>query len=96
VVALRHPLPRARPPFLGLLAGPRIGAYAYDALHTTIGPLAVLAFGFFAGIDLAVSIGLIWLAHVGLDQALGYGIRYPGSFAVTNLGRKGSRASTAI
>lgn len=75
--------------FLGFLAGPRIGAYAYDALHTTIGPLALLALGFFAGIDLALSIGLIWLAHVGLDRALGYGLRYPGNFAVTHLGPKG-------
>lgn len=75
--------------FLGFLAGLQIGAYAYDALHTTIGPLALLVFGFFAGVGLAVAIGLIWLAHIGLDRALGYGLRYPGSFALTHLGRKG-------
>lgn len=75
--------------FFGLLAGSRIGAYAYDALHTTIGPLALLMLGLFAGIDLAVSIGLIWLAHVGLDRVLGYGLRYPGNFTVTHLGLKG-------
>jgi hypothetical protein len=75
--------------FLGFLAGPRIGAYAYDALHTTIGPLALLAIGFFAETDLAIAIGLIWLAHVGLDRVLGYGLRYPGNIIVTHLGLKG-------
>jgi hypothetical protein len=73
--------------FAGYLAGPRIGAYAYDALHTTIGPLALGAAGVVAGERLAIEIALVWLGHIGMDRALGYGLKYPTAFKDTHLQR---------
>jgi hypothetical protein len=73
--------------FVGYAAGPRIGAYAYDALHTMIGPLALGAFGVVADERVAIEIALIWLAHIGVDRALGYGLKYPVSFNETHLQR---------
>jgi hypothetical protein len=34
-----------------------------------------------------VQLGLIWLAHVGADRLLGYGLKYPTGFRDTHLQR---------
>jgi hypothetical protein len=34
-----------------------------------------------------VQIALIWLAHLGLDRMLGYGLKYPTEFNDTHLQR---------
>lgn len=79
-------------PDLSMLAywkGPRMGAYVYNAFHTTPWPLALLAGGYAAGAALPVSLGLIWLAHIGMDRALGYGLKETSAFRDTHLGRIG-------
>lgn len=72
---------------VGYLAGPRIGAVAYDAAHTYVLPLALAAAGILAGPDLAVQLALIWVAHIGADRLLGYGLKYPTDFKDTHLQR---------
>ncbi|WP_081752446.1 DUF4260 domain-containing protein [Kallotenue papyrolyticum] len=74
---------------LGYLAGPRLGAIAYNTLHTTILPLLLLGWG---GLDrspppLLAAVALVWLAHIGMDRALGYGLKYPHAFTATHLQR---------
>ena len=66
---------------LGMLAGPRIGAGVYNAVHTMVGPLVLLGVGWWLGgsESLAVSVALVWLAHIGMDRLVGYGLRYPDS-----------------
>jgi hypothetical protein len=34
---------------------------------------------------------LIWLAHIGMDRSLGYGLKLPTAFQDTHLGRIGRR-----
>src|SRR5690606_29348552 len=75
--------------FAGYLAGPKVGAIAYNALHTAIGPIALALAGFALAAPLTLSIALIWLAHIGIDRALGYGLKYPAGFGFTHLGRIG-------
>ena len=72
---------------LGYLAGPRAGAVAYDAAHTSVLPVALGAVGVVAGADLAVQLALIWLLHIGADRLLGYGLKYPAGFKETHLQR---------
>jgi hypothetical protein len=72
---------------LGYLAGTRIGAIAYNVAHTTALPIVIGVTGLLAGSDLAISLGLIWLAHIGLDRAIGYGLKYPEGFKATHLAR---------
>jgi hypothetical protein len=36
--------------------------------------------------------GVIWCAHIGFDRALGYGLKYPGDFKMTHLGRIGFKS----
>ena len=64
--------------FMAYLAGPKIGAWAYNAMHSTIVPMAMLTVGFGFAPPLVLSLALIWLAHIGFDRALGYGLKYPG------------------
>ena len=78
--------------FVGYLAGPRVGAAAYNAAHTTVGPIALALVGVLAPSPLAVAIALIWLAHVGADRLLGYGLKYDAGFGFTHLGWIGRAA----
>jgi hypothetical protein len=75
--------------FLGYLAGPRAGAIAYNAAHSYIGPVALLAAGLLGEMPALLALGLIWCAHIGFDRALGYGLQYGGEFGATHLGRIG-------
>lgn len=73
--------------FAGYLAGPKVGAVAYNLAHTITIPLLLIAVGVTSQ-DLlpAASFGLIWLAHIGFDRAIGYGLKYPDGFTHTTLG----------
>lgn len=77
--------------FAAYLAGPRWGAAAYNAVHGEILPLALGALGLAMQADRLEALALIALAHVGLDRALGYGLKYASAFGDTHLGRLGHR-----
>ena len=72
---------------VGYLAGATIGAAAYDAAHTYSLPVALAAAGLVVDADTAVQLGLIWLTHIGVDRAVGYGLKYPSGFKDTHLQR---------
>ena len=75
--------------FAGYLLGARAGAFAYNAVHSTVLPIALALYGRLSGMDLFVNLALIWLAHIGFDRALGYGLKYEAGFGFTHLGRIG-------
>jgi len=81
--------------FLGYLAGPKAGAIAYNAVHSYIVPMALMTAGFGFAPPLLLTIAMIWLAHIGFDRALGYGLKYSAGFGFTHLGRIGSAAKSA-
>ncbi len=81
--------------FLGYLAGPRAGAFAYNAAHSYVGSIACLAFSLVVSSQLALAAGLIWSAHIGFDRALGYGLKYGLGFGYTHLGLIGRLAREA-
>jgi hypothetical protein len=80
--------------FLGYLAGPKAGAIAYNAAHSYIVPMALMTAGFGFAPPLVLAIAMIWLAHIGFDRALGYGLKYSAGFGFTHLGRIGKTART--
>lgn len=49
---------------------------AYNALHAIPGPLTLTAAGAVAG-PVVLGAGVLWLSHVLLDRAMGYGLRTP-------------------
>jgi hypothetical protein len=78
--------------FLGYLAGGRIGAIVYNTMHSYMAPMALMTAGFEFAPPLVISVAMIWLAHIGLDRALGYGLKYSKGFAFTHLGTIGRGA----
>lgn len=71
---------------LGYLAGPRIGAVAYNLVHSLIGPVALAGMAWLSGSDVALHVALVWAFHIAIDRALGYGLKLPTSFQDTHLG----------
>lgn len=74
---------------LGYLAGPRFGAATYNALHILIAPLVLLLAGALLSGRVTTAVALIWIAHIAIDRALGYGLKLPTGFQDTRLGRIG-------
>jgi hypothetical protein len=72
---------------LAYAAGPRVGAAAYDLVHTSALPLALGAVGVVVDAGVAVAVALIWVTHIGVDRAIGYGLKYPSGFKDTHLQR---------
>lgn len=70
---------------LGYLHNPRVGAAIYNAVHVYVGPLALGAAGLWMGGDLALVIAATWVAHIGVDRAVGYGLKFPDAFDHTHL-----------
>jgi hypothetical protein len=79
--------------FLAYLAGPRAGALVYNAAHSYMAPVALMTLGFGFAAPLTLSVAMIWLAHIGFDRALGYGLKYAAGFGFTHLGRIGRNAA---
>ena len=73
------------------ISEPTFRAYAerhgYDLVHTHVLPVALGAGGVVSDTDWAMQIALIWLAHIGMDRAVGYGLKYPTGFKDTHLQR---------
>jgi hypothetical protein len=78
--------------FAAYLAGPKAGAIVYNAAHSYLLPVALMTTGLAMASPLVLSIAMIWLAHIGIDRALGYGLKYQAGFAFTHLGRIGKGA----
>lgn len=70
---------------LGYLAGARVGSVVYNTVHTLVGPTVVIVLALILSSSLGVAVALIWLAHIGIDRALGFGIKYPTVFPDTHL-----------
>jgi hypothetical protein len=55
-------------------------------------PIALMTVGFVTASPLVLSVAMIWLAHIGFDRALGYGLKYANGFGFTHLGRIGKQS----
>jgi hypothetical protein len=74
---------------LAYLVGPRAGAAAYNLVHTCALGVPLALAGYFLASPIALALGLIWIAHIGMDRMLGYGLKYASGFRDTHLGRIG-------
>jgi hypothetical protein len=72
---------------MGYLRGNQVGAAAYNAVHSSVVPGILAMIGIAMERDAAIAISLIWLAHIGFDHAIGYGLKYADGFKETHLGR---------
>ncbi|MEZ5924692.1 MAG: DUF4260 domain-containing protein [Hyphomicrobiaceae bacterium] len=79
--------------FLAYLGGSRAGAAAYNLAHTYVGAIVVAMAGLLTETPLLTHIALIWLVHIGVDRALGYGLKFPDAFTSKHLGTIGRVSS---
>lgn len=69
---------------LGYLRSARFGALIYNLGHTYAAPALLALVGLVVG-PLAYGLAAIWVAHIGADRLLGYGLKLE-SFEATHLG----------
>jgi hypothetical protein len=74
---------------IGYLAGPRVGAFTYNLAHNWAPGFIALALGLWLSAPPVQLVAAILIAHVGMDRAVGYGLKLPSSFQDTHLGRMG-------
>lgn len=70
---------------LAYLVNPRIGAAAYNFAHSYLAPVLLAALAMLQTPAL-LPYAILWIAHIGFDRALGYGLKYPDAFTSTHLG----------
>ena len=74
---------------IGYLAGPRIGTFTYNLVHNWVPGFVTLGIGIWLASPEITVAAAILIAHVGMDRAVGYGLKLPSSFHDTHLGRMG-------
>lgn len=67
----------------------------YNAFHSYLAPAILAAIAYFVELSSAWPVCLIWIAHIGMDRALGLGLMFPSGFRDTHLGVVGRVAPTA-
>lgn len=70
---------------LGYVAGPCRGARVYNAVHAYVAPAALALCSLLLHADSLLPFALIWANHIGVDRALGYGLKYANGFKSTHL-----------
>jgi len=71
----------------GYLQSNRAGALTYNIGHSLIGPTTLIGFFVLTGSDALLFAGLVWMFHIFVDRALGYGMKHTEGFHHTHLGK---------
>jgi len=78
------------------LINAKVGAFGYNIVHSYFCPLTAAALMLiFDGAGLLPYV-LIWVAHIGMDRSLGYGLKYETEFARTHLGELNSSSGRLV
>src|SRR6516164_8689391 len=70
---------------VGYLGGSRLGAAVYNAGHSYPLPALMSLAGLAGHHPLVLALGLLWLAHIGMDRLAGFGLKYDAGFQRTHL-----------
>lgn len=73
----------------GYARSTRLGAALYNLAHSYPAPATLGLLASVAVEPLWQGVALVWFAHIGMDRALGYGLKYDTDFKDTHLGRIG-------
>ena len=74
---------------VGYLRDNRVGAWLYNLAHSYPVPASVGAAAVLTDAAVWQGVALIWFAHIGMDRAVGYGLKHESGFQDTHLGRIG-------
>ena len=64
-----------------------LGILVYNLFHTLTFPIILIGISFIMSWPLGLQFALIWLAHIGMDRLVGYGLKYSGEGKDTHLNR---------
>ncbi|MDO8269447.1 MAG: DUF4260 domain-containing protein [Candidatus Levybacteria bacterium] len=70
---------------IGYFKNKKIGSITYNIVHNFFTAFLIITFGFVMNQILIQQLGIIMLAHVGMDRVFGYGLKYPDSFKKTHI-----------
>jgi Domain of unknown function (DUF4260) len=68
-----------------LLSQGRFAAALYNSAHNYVLPLALGLGAWWRGWPVAGQLALIWIAHIGLDRAIGFGLKFSSGFKPTHI-----------
>jgi hypothetical protein len=81
--------------FIGYFKNRQFGAFLYNLGHSHVLPFLLLVLSFLYHETWGYLFALLWMAHIGLDRALGIGLKFPQSFLQTHLGKLSERTRIA-
>lgn len=94
---------------VGYLVNSHVGAITYNIVHSLVGPLLLTLFYIFTTGHTAADTGrpfvadnfllfviLIWLFHIFIDRALGFGLKHKQGFHHTHLGKIGKAGKKTV
>jgi hypothetical protein len=70
---------------LGYIVNNKIGSKIYNIFHTYILPLLFIILSMILEQNLMLALSITWIAHIGMDRTIGYGLKYPSNFKDTHL-----------
>lgn len=76
---------------VGYLQSNSLGAFSYNLGHTFLFPAILIVAGLITTKPIVICLGLVWLAHIGMDRMLGYGLKETKGFKHTHLGTMGKK-----
>jgi hypothetical protein len=71
---------------IGYIKNTKWGALSYNLGHSYLAPFTLILISWLNKNYLGIAIGVIWIAHIGMDRAMGYGLKYDENFKSTHLG----------
>lgn len=69
----------------GYLKDKRLGALLYNLVHNYVTCAVLFVLGLAFGSNVLGLAGVVLFCHVGMDRALGFGLKYPTNFKDTHL-----------
>jgi hypothetical protein len=72
---------------VGYIKDSKLGALTYNLVHNLVLAISLFLIGIISNFELITFFGLILGAHVGLDRALGFGLKENTGFKDTHLGK---------
>ena len=70
---------------VGYLKNSRIGSIIYNIGHIYVWSIILIIIGILIDLNLLILFSLIWIAHISMDRAMGYGLKYPSDFKHTHM-----------
>ncbi|MDO6657347.1 DUF4260 domain-containing protein [Anaerobacillus sp. 1_MG-2023] len=70
---------------LGYLVNNTAGSIIYNTVHSYILPGLIVMISMILDYNILFALGLVWVAHIGMDRSIGFGLKYSSTTKITHL-----------